>query len=409
MKYLKSRVLENISFAKAILRKSGVEQTDEKYLKIIEKTNRDGYTGLITKLVFIDNVELDEALDLYEILKDKKIDVSKLNKMSYDTILDLVYQDDVKENENDIQFIFKYKDYRVFRVKTYEAGLNINSPAWCLKTKTHYDTYTKQKRGTNFVAIKEEFFKKGLLLLPTPNTYMGSSYNNSKRPDIRLGYTVYQNDTYDCFNDNNTNIKGGGLDPYTRQLNLNIVGEILEEILLWLRKDVKDIIITSSKYSDYRDILSELIEDVDIYGSFNDKAFKLTAEVKIALERIYNTNLYIDYNNNMNVEEFLEKYKDDVLSDPTLTQKDGFHDIFLYEFYKKDGVIYELSGMLLGELEDYDKCFRYTYGMHKFYYGREYIKQSYNSVKDYMDVLASLFHIFIIGDSDHYNLYDFYY
>ncbi len=67
MKYLKSRVLENVSFAKAILRKSGVEQTDEKYLKIIEKTNRDGYTGLITKLVFIDNVELDEALDLYEI------------------------------------------------------------------------------------------------------------------------------------------------------------------------------------------------------------------------------------------------------------------------------------------------------------------------------------------------------
>jgi Na+-translocating ferredoxin:NAD+ oxidoreductase RnfG subunit len=56
---------ENLAQAKSILMKKGLTADDETYKKIIQKTNKDGYTGLITRLILGDGEDMQEVLDLY--------------------------------------------------------------------------------------------------------------------------------------------------------------------------------------------------------------------------------------------------------------------------------------------------------------------------------------------------------
>lgn len=80
---------ENVAYAKSILSKKGigVDSTEyADYLKIrdICGTN-NGYVGILTKIRFIDNVtDMDEISSIFDILKNSKIDIAKMNKMSYD-------------------------------------------------------------------------------------------------------------------------------------------------------------------------------------------------------------------------------------------------------------------------------------------------------------------------------------
>ncbi len=84
MKYIKLN--ENIALAKSILRKNGIPETNEDYLKIREFVGKDySYIGILTRLRFIDHVtdiekkivnsmvkiETPESIEILEKIKEK--------------------------------------------------------------------------------------------------------------------------------------------------------------------------------------------------------------------------------------------------------------------------------------------------------------------------------------------------
>lgn len=70
------------------LKKSGIDSNSPEwndYLKIREICGDSyGYVGILTRIRFEDGVkDMDEIRSIFDILKGSKIDLSKLNKMSY--------------------------------------------------------------------------------------------------------------------------------------------------------------------------------------------------------------------------------------------------------------------------------------------------------------------------------------
>ena len=199
---------ENISYARSILSKTGIDRDSDEYqdyLKIREicGTN-NGYVGILTKIRFIDGVEdMDEIESIFDILKDSDIDINKLNKMSYEQILDLFYDDIESKSSKDYELVYKDPTYSYYRVYTYEGILKIGSPAWCLKTKSHWDRYYKELPIV-WVVIENKY--KGKLL--TPNTYyLGGDYINNKRPWVRYGVSLADDGSFVGFNDNNKKLE----------------------------------------------------------------------------------------------------------------------------------------------------------------------------------------------------------
>ncbi len=141
------RLNENVAFAKSILNKRGITPDSPEYkdyLKIREICGiNNGYVGILTRIRFVDDVtDMDEIQSIFDILKNSKIDVSKLSKMSYADILDKFYDElNVEKNKDDIELVFKDNYYSYYLVHTYEGILDIGSPAWCLKTKSRWDEY----------------------------------------------------------------------------------------------------------------------------------------------------------------------------------------------------------------------------------------------------------------------------
>ena len=89
MKFLHNynSILESVTYAKAVLRKKDLDVNNREYLKICDITNKDGFTGILTKLHFMSNVDLNEISELCNALKSKKVDASKLLKMKYEDII----------------------------------------------------------------------------------------------------------------------------------------------------------------------------------------------------------------------------------------------------------------------------------------------------------------------------------
>ena len=146
------KINENIALAKSILKKNGIEPDSEEYkdyLKVREIVGTEyAYIGILTRLRFLDNVtDMEELKSIYDVLKNSKLDLGKLNKMSYDQILDTFYDEltgTINKNKEDYELIYKDETYSFFRVYTYKGILEIGSPAWCLKTKSNWDN-CKQK------------------------------------------------------------------------------------------------------------------------------------------------------------------------------------------------------------------------------------------------------------------------
>lgn len=201
MKYIR----ENVVFAKSILKKQNILPDSEEYkdyLKIRELCgDNHGYVGIITKLRFIDNVtDFDELANILEVLKNSKIDIYKLNKYSYDEILDIFYDElSGDKKTKDYELIFKDKEYSYYKVYTYEGILEIGSPSWCLKTKTNWDKYN-EKYPEQWVVIYNE--SKNKLLNPN-NNYL-SEYKTNKG-FYRFGISQ-NNDSYVAFSDNNNTV-----------------------------------------------------------------------------------------------------------------------------------------------------------------------------------------------------------
>lgn len=142
------KINENIAFAKAILNRKNISPDSEEwkdYLNIRKIVgNNHGYVGILTKLRFIDNItDMDEIESIFNILKNSKIDISKLMKMSYDDILHTFYDElsNDKFKNKDLELVLIDKEYSYYRVYTYEGILKIGSPSWCLKTKSNWDKY----------------------------------------------------------------------------------------------------------------------------------------------------------------------------------------------------------------------------------------------------------------------------
>ena len=96
MKYLKRyKLLENLAQARAIVRNSRKHMKQEKFEQILDVTNSDEYTGIITKLIFDDNVNENDAFRLYNYLSEYwDGDVSILDGLSYREIVKIVYSED---------------------------------------------------------------------------------------------------------------------------------------------------------------------------------------------------------------------------------------------------------------------------------------------------------------------------
>lgn len=380
MKFLHNynSILESVTYAKAVLRKKDLDVNNPEYLKICDITNKDGFTGILTKLHFISNVDLNEISELYNALKSKKVDASKLLKMKYEDILALVYEDEL-DTDSDIILAFKYDDYIVFRVKTYEAGLSINSPAWCLKTKSHYDNYTSVRGGTNFVAIKERFFKKGTVLLPTPSDHNGN-YENLHYPMSRIGLTIFKNKNYEYFDDNNTTSVLGYKNP---------IKNIVDECFIWLRKNEPNSLElnNSQRYEEFEEKL------LDIMDGYTKTSFDMGL---FTIDQSEVTEVLNEKIGGQTIKELFNVYKDGIMKN--LCNHSGLMDILIYECFGKESN--PLSGMLLSERENLDKFIRYSYGIHKYVWGRKYILQSYKSVKDYLKFIVNNLHILFFGNDD---------
>lgn len=200
------RINENISLAKAILAKNKIKPESvefKDYMKIRELCGSNtGYVGILTRLRIEEEItDFDEIESIFNILKSSKIDIGKLNRMSYDQILDLFYDElkpDSKKNK-DYEIIFKDSRFTYYKVYTYEGILALGSPAWCLKTKSKWDEY-QQLYPDQYVVIDNKWINKLLV----PNTDITKKYNSSK-PDVRFGISMNEK-KYVAYDDNNDEI-----------------------------------------------------------------------------------------------------------------------------------------------------------------------------------------------------------
>lgn len=388
MKHLRSytKILENLAQAKAIIRKKGVDQSDPIYQQILTATNRDGYTGLIVRFVFKDGVDIQEALDLYGTFKQENIDAGKLSKMSYDDILDLVFSD--VSDDKGIKYVFDIDNYRCYLVTKYEDGLDINSPAWCLKTKSHWDRYTEVNGGVNFTLIDKNYVDRNNIKLPVPNTFFGDVYTNIQKPTIRLGFTIYRTGSYEAFNDNNTHIRD----------------EKISEKLYSYLKDNGLLVRADVNIEDYIDGIIEYIEDYFGENDIPTNSFRggiITQfdtgedDGGITAERLVEDMLNVELDG-INLKQFFLENKGEIMKS-TLSTWNGVMDIVLYTLYGKD--VQELAGFLLRESIVGDLYIRYTYGDYKYKWGKRYITQSY-SITEYGKILAEKSFVLYTCDED---------
>ena len=199
---------ENISLARAILNRNNIKEgTDEfnDYLKIRELCGTSfGYVGILTRLRVEDGItDMQDIESILDILKASKIDLARLNRMSYDDILDLFYDELNPESKKNKDFEVVFKDYRFtyYRVFTYEGIMKLSSPAWCLKTKSAWDKYQKTY-PIQYIVIDNEWVNK----LVTPNTHITKEYKSTK-PDVRYGISLTDDILrYSAFDDNNTDL-----------------------------------------------------------------------------------------------------------------------------------------------------------------------------------------------------------
>lgn len=208
MKYIK--INENVALAKSILRKNNLSEKDEDYLKIREMVGTDySYVGILTRLRYIDNVtDMDELKSIYDVLKNSKLDLGKLNKMSYEQILDIFYDQLTSTSNKDFELIYKDNSYSFFRVYTYQGILEIGSPAWCLKTKSNWDNY-QAKYPEQWVAIDNRYLKN----IVTPNNnYFTDTYRNNNKQWVRFGVSLNHNSnntiSWVAHNDNDGSVRG---------------------------------------------------------------------------------------------------------------------------------------------------------------------------------------------------------
>jgi hypothetical protein len=230
----------------------------------------------------VDGEDIDEVFDLYRDLKKHNYDVGKISKLSYEDIISTVYQEvDSETKKSDIKKLFSKNGYTYFTVN-YEGNLNLGSPAWCLDTKSHWNTYVENEGNTEYVVIRDDKIKGNKVFLSVPNTFTSTQYQ-SKDNSFRYGITVRPDGSIrNLFDDNNNNKR-------TYDLNLsNIVNNIKS---LYHETKIKVIRDAFSIYSDIYEYDGGYFLDhdqlVDFYKSHDDNTlFIVNKKIKEGNKKI---------------------------------------------------------------------------------------------------------------------------
>lgn len=389
MKFLSHyQIFENLAQAKSILKKKGLTTDDETYKKIIDKTKKDNYTGLITKLIIVDGEDVGEVFDLYDDLKKFKIDLSKINKLSYDDILEIVYQED-ESKESDIKKVF-VKDGYTFFIVNFEGNQNLGSPAWCLKTKSNWNNIvgnTLDFDRFQFIVIKNEKIKGNKIFLSTPKTYTSATEYQSNQRSSRFGITIETDKAtiLFCHDDNNTNLLNDTTEP---------IKSIKKHIIDYTRKEFD---IDKISYKEYKDILYDAINEIGT-SSFSNFTHTNNSDTDII-------DLYDELDQKLpNWKELTKDYSTEILNDDTLTTWCGLADIFIYENVNKDFILG--GGSYFEDPEEI--AVKYDYGIHRTKYGILLLRQAGYSVSWFLEqVVKDIFYISYMRNSDNNSIYDY--
>jgi len=381
-------IKENMEQARHILRYYDIDYSDDRFQKIIKKTQRDGYTGLITRLVFAENIDVEDTIKLYDEIKDNKLNMAEIQKLSYNQIKKLI--EDKKDKKN-YEFIFDVDDYKVYLINTYEGALETTSPAWCLKTKSHWDHYTITKGGTQFVAIKKEYVSNSDIKLMVPNKWDGSTYRSNDNKS-RYGITVYHRLRVDVFDDNN--IQYHRFEPE--------LDKIVKECISYAKNIFGDKVINIEGLDNLIENLSDILENMYGILSFNNIVY---TDIDKLIEEFY---IEIKERLNLSKEELFKKmteYKDLILQEDFFVANNGIMDLLINEWLTQelnmsslddyDNVLksdlHPLGGLNIREQEYEDWVIKYNYGYQYTKYGRAAIIQSFGSIENFYKNLKDKF------------------
>lgn len=389
MRYLSSyKIYENVAQARAILRRNKVSDSDINFKKILDTTNRDGYTGILTKWVFEDGIDLDEVLGLYTDIKSSNLNIADINKLSYEDVLEKIYP----EKEKNYEFIFQYKNYNFYLVKNYQGILEIGSPSWCLKTKMNYDNYTKNGKNPQFVLVRKDKVINGKiqLLSPVKSTEYGITGYRSVDPKCRYGVTLDKH-TKSIFDDNNIY----SVDRHS------IDEDLIQKLMDWSSENFKSE-STLSKFEDYfismiEDILND--DNIDdrsfsfIFGQYNDRERPIS-HIKDYIN--HNPPKYwVDVKKDEYWSTFLSEYSDNrnLIGNSPISNMNGWTDIILYELDRLVSIsakdAHPLYGIMLSECPESESIIKYEYGYQNTLYGLEMIKQSFGTLENWYKYLGS--------------------
>ena len=206
------RILENINLAKTLLKKKGLDTTNADYQAILKiAAKKLGWVGLLTKLRFEYDVDIDELEHIYDTLIKNNVDLGKVVKMSYDELSDFLYELTEKNTEDKgYKLVFNDGTYNYYLVTSYKGICKTASPAWCLKTNDRWKQYVGDYPTSRhqYVLYKKGYTPKNLMV-PDPDRFYIDNYHNNSKPDIRIGITFdYKSgDVPNAHNDNNNDVK----------------------------------------------------------------------------------------------------------------------------------------------------------------------------------------------------------
>ena len=453
MKYLKEfdLIIENMAQARKILKDNDINKDDEKFKAITDKTNKDGYTGFITKLVFEFAMNIEGALDIYDELKKYKIDLGtpKIKEILNDKgmpnaykiqhIVELIRKAKKGEENGDYELLFNSNGFNVYVVNDYKGIMCTGSPAWCLKTKSQWKSYTEQKRGTQFVLIDSRLVgENDEFELIVPDNWDGKSYQKPGWETTRYGVTIYPTGRMEIFNDGNTQsmvkFKDDELEVTHGSLPI-FVQRVLKELHTYFIKEIQPHIPNiveepktpedfeqNDEYDNFKEVLDRVIvydSDDELFVEGSNTSFNYTVEFdSFKTEEVYQE--FIDaILRGMNIEtkeqlfNFMKVYKNRIDAEPYFTEYSGIMDIFYNEFLcydfeaerteEEEGEIaldeyptvtkrsHPLGGYYYDEAGIGETSMKYYYGFQHDKYGKAAILQSYDTLTDYYAAMANNF------------------
>lgn len=120
-------------------------------------------------------------------------------------------------------------------------------------------------------------------------------------------------------------------------------------------------------------------------GSFNARFYMKTN--KEADEDIKKIKDELKKKYNLNLDDFFNKYHEEIYKDPKFIDWCAIVDYLLYSYDKKEGV---LSGYHIYEGEINEYYIKYSYNYHKYDIGKKYILQNFGSMNAYYKETAKI-------------------